>query len=326
MSAELFVSIDLDGLHHHLRGYGASAASVRSRSDAVMARAVPRFLELFAELGVRATFFAIAEEAPASAAALRRIVDAGHEIASHSVTHPLPFAAIPTAAMRQEVGRSKSILEQVCGVPVSGFRAPGFGVPPRLLETVAAAGYAYDSSVVPSPLYVLQLLWLALLRRSGQWREVRQALRYGVTPRRPHRLSSGLWELPVLVTPILRLPVYHTVRLALGAPLFNLFLAAAGADLYAQYVFHGIDLLAREEIDEALLGHPGVGLSAAQKRTIAAESLRRLLSGRRSLRLDEFAGEAEAQGSTTATPIGRGAAARSIFTLETTERDSADKT
>lgn len=324
MSAELFVSVDLDGLQHHLRGYGAARASTSPESDAVLALALPRFLDLFARLGVRATFFAIAEDAAAGASHLRRAVDAGHEIASHSLTHPLPFTSLPQAALRDEVERSKDVLQQACGVAVRGFRAPGFGVSPYLLGSLAAAGYAYDSSVVPSPSQLLQVVWFDLVRGTPPGRGWRHSIRYAFSRRAPYRHAQGVWELPITVTPLLRIPVYHTPRLALGPACFR-WLAASITGAYAQYLFHGIDLLDAAEVDAALLGHPGSRLPLAEKLAIAEESLRLLLRGRTPRRLDELAGVAAAQGSTTATPIGRGAAARSILTLASRDLDSGDK-
>ena len=80
------VSVDLDGLrcYHEIHSIGQVADPL-----AIYTVALPRFLELFEETGVRATFFVIAAdlEHEKIAAAARRIRDAGHEVASHTYRH-----------------------------------------------------------------------------------------------------------------------------------------------------------------------------------------------------------------------------------------------
>ena len=108
-------------------------------------------LELFAEAGVTGTFFTlgwIAERAPAM---MRRIAEAGHEIASHGWAHERVFR-LGAEAFREDLARSRKVLEDVSGTSVQGYRAPSFSIDARTpwaYEVLAEAGYAYSSSVAP---------------------------------------------------------------------------------------------------------------------------------------------------------------------------------
>ena len=110
-----------------------------------------RLLQTFDEFGVKATFFVLGWVAERFGDLVRRISDAGHEIASHGYAHRLIYDQTATA-FREDVRRAKSILEQATGVQVRGFRAPSYSVTPRTLwaiDILIEEGYAYDSSVFP---------------------------------------------------------------------------------------------------------------------------------------------------------------------------------
>jgi hypothetical protein len=285
VSPELSVSVDLDGIHHHLRGYGIPAE--RSAPFPIWERAVPRFLELFARLGLRATFFVIAEDARDQAAALRGMARAGHEIGSHSLTHALPFAGLAPAALEREVRGSREALEAALGAPVRGFRAPGWSVSHAVIAAVEKAGYAYDSSIFPSPAYVAALL--SMRRRLGGAVKVDLAdsLRFAFSRRGPYRLG-GLWEIPVTVTRWLRIPYYNTLDAVLGARVFDRLGASfARRGEPVHFALHGVDLLEHAEIDPRLHGHPGAARDAASKAARAEETLARLLRTHRPVVLGE---------------------------------------
>jgi peptidoglycan/xylan/chitin deacetylase (PgdA/CDA1 family) len=291
MSGELSLSIDLDGIHHHLRGYGQAAE--RPEANVIYEKAVPRYLDLFAKLDVRATFFSIAEDAPDHADVLRAAVAAGHEIGSHSLTHPLPFDALDDTALEREVSGSRETLEDALETPVCGFRAPGFSISPRVLHQVRRAGYAYDSSVFPSPAYLAALL--SMKRRLGGRVRIRplRALRYALSRRLPAR-RDGLWEIPLSVTPWIRMPYYQTLDPVLGRALFDrLTRYMAGRSEPLHYTLHGIDLVAPGEMDERLLHHPGASAPLDEKTGRMAETLAVLLRSHRNVRLcDRYAAEA----------------------------------
>jgi len=108
-------------------------------------------LDLFTELGVTGTFFTLGWVAQRHPALIRRIVDQGHEIASHGWDHRRVFR-MDRAAFAEDLATSRKMIEDAAGVAVTGYRAPSFSIDARTLwahEELAAQGYAYSSSVAP---------------------------------------------------------------------------------------------------------------------------------------------------------------------------------
>lgn len=114
-------------------------------------RNIDRLLELYDEADTKCTFFTLGWVAERYPKLIRRIVDDGHELASHGYDHKR-VTSLTHDAFREDVVRTKGILEQISGSPVRGYRAPSFSIG---LEAAWAhpileeAGYAYSSSVYP---------------------------------------------------------------------------------------------------------------------------------------------------------------------------------
>lgn len=110
-----------------------------------------RLLSIFDEAGVHATFFVLGWVAERKPGLVRRIVSAGHEIASHGYGHLLVYEQRPDE-FREDVRRAKSVLEAACGQPVRGYRAPSFSITLRslwALDVLIEEGFAWDASVFP---------------------------------------------------------------------------------------------------------------------------------------------------------------------------------
>lgn len=110
-----------------------------------------RLLDLLAAHHTRATFFTLGWIAEKLPHLVRRIAEAGHEIASHGYWHRKVTTLSPEA-FREDVRESKSRIEGVTGQPCLGFRAPSFSIRPGMewaLEILVEEGYRYDSSVFP---------------------------------------------------------------------------------------------------------------------------------------------------------------------------------
>ena len=108
-------------------------------------------LDPFAQAGVTATFFTLGWVAERYPALMRRIADAGHEVASHGYDHARVFTFTPEQ-FRADLRKSRAILEDTSGQKVSGYRAPSFSIDPRTPwahPILAEEGYAYSSSVAP---------------------------------------------------------------------------------------------------------------------------------------------------------------------------------
>lgn len=114
-------------------------------------RNTDKVMQLFADRGVKATFFTLGWIAERHPALIRRIVDAGHELASHGFAHFRATDQTPDE-FRADVRRTKMLLEEVGGVAVQGYRAASFSIGAGnlwALEVLAEEGYHYSSSIYP---------------------------------------------------------------------------------------------------------------------------------------------------------------------------------
>jgi polysaccharide deacetylase family protein (PEP-CTERM system associated) len=110
-----------------------------------------RVLALFAECGVKATFFVLGWVAERHPELIRTIVRSGHELASHGYDHTRAIY-MDESVFRADVQRTKEILEQVAGVRVRGYRAPSYSIDARnlwALDVLQHVGYEYSSSIYP---------------------------------------------------------------------------------------------------------------------------------------------------------------------------------
>jgi len=150
---------------------------VERNTDAVLA--------MFGEAGVRGTFFTLGWIAARYPALIRRIADAGHEIASHGWDHLRVFRMTPKQ-FADDLNRSRAAIEDAAGQQITGYRAPSFSIDlrtPWAHTVLAEAGYAYSSSVAP------------VLHDHYGWPE---APRFAFRP----LADSGLIELPVTTVKI----------------------------------------------------------------------------------------------------------------------------
>jgi polysaccharide deacetylase family protein (PEP-CTERM system associated) len=189
---------------------------VEANTDAVLA--------LFAESGVHATFFTLGWVAHRYPALIRRIVDAGHEIASHGWDHQRVFT-MDAGLFRADLARARAAIEDAAGQRVTGYRAPSFSIDQRTPwahAMLAEEDYAYSSSVAP------------LAHDHYGWRD---APRFAFRP----LPDSALLEVPVTVAQ------FGTRRVATGGGFFRLLPAALmdfavrqvnAADHPAMFYFH----------------------------------------------------------------------------------------
>lgn len=149
-----------------------------------------RLLDLFKRHGVQATFFVVSEFAERYPDLIRTIADEGHEIASHTASHP-SLTSVASAEKRAELQDSKRTLEEITGRSVVGFRAPTFQLDDEVYSLLAEEGYTYSSSVmlsVPIPGFYSNDFAFA-------------------DPTRITTPTKELVELPLAVSPGLRVPV-----------------------------------------------------------------------------------------------------------------------
>jgi polysaccharide deacetylase family protein (PEP-CTERM system associated) len=111
-------------------------------------RAITRLL---GERGVQGTFFVLGWIAQREPDLVRELDAGGHEIASHGWDHRR-VTRQSRDEFRRSIRSSKSLLEDLTGKPVRGFRAPSFSIVPGLewaLDLLIEEGYEYDSSLMP---------------------------------------------------------------------------------------------------------------------------------------------------------------------------------
>ena len=135
-------------------------------------------LELFDRFSVKATFFILGSVAQKYPDTVKAIARAGHEIASHGMTHS-SVNAMTMEEFKKTAADSKKLLSDVSGCEPAGYRAPTFSIYTRerlYMEALKKAGYRYDSSLYPLALF------------SGRR-----------IPRRPHEILPGFWEYPLSV-------------------------------------------------------------------------------------------------------------------------------
>lgn len=110
-----------------------------------------RILDLLAEYEVRGTFFVLGWVADQYPDLVRRIADAGHELASHSFWHRLVYELTPDS-FREDLRNSKRAIEDAAGVAVTSYRAPSFSITQKSiwsLDVLVEEGFTSDSSIFP---------------------------------------------------------------------------------------------------------------------------------------------------------------------------------
>jgi polysaccharide deacetylase family protein (PEP-CTERM system associated) len=158
----------------------AVARSSWDRRESRVCRNTERLLELLDAAQVRATFFVLGWVAERFPGLVRRIVEGGHELASHSYEHRLVYTQT-RREFREDLHRSRLALEHAGGCSVVGYRAPSYSITRQSLwaiDVLIEEGYVYDSSIYP-------------IRHD----------RYGIPgwSREVHRIdrpAGAIWELP----------------------------------------------------------------------------------------------------------------------------------
>ncbi len=126
----------------------------RSEWESFPSRVEPstdKVLALLADQSVHATFFVLGWVAQRYPGLVRRIAAAGHEVASHGFAHIRVMEQAPDG-FREDVRKTRLLLEDISGEPVRGYRAASFSIDrrtPWAFEILGEEGYAYSSSIYP---------------------------------------------------------------------------------------------------------------------------------------------------------------------------------
>ena len=158
-----------------------------------------KVLDLFSEMNIRATIFVVGDVAKNHPEIINKAVKDGHEIGLHSHKH-IPLQLLTPDEFEQELTGAKTLLQEISGLEINGFRAPTMSLTHKTrwaVPILKRVGFTYSSSVLPAknPLYG----WDGL-------------------PRHPFRWLNSVIEFPCPVTNILGFTIPY-----LGGAYFRLF-------------------------------------------------------------------------------------------------------
>lgn len=100
---------------------------------------------------IKATFFILGWVAERYPNLVKKIHGSGHEVASHGYSHKVIYNQ-SQKEFRQDIRKSKQILEDLTGVEILGYRAPTYSITEETLwalNILKDEGYSYDSSIFP---------------------------------------------------------------------------------------------------------------------------------------------------------------------------------
>ena len=274
------VSLDLDNLWSYLKIHGNDAWKDRPSYLDVF---VPYVLKVLDRLDLKITFFIVGMDAAdeRNHAALRSIVDAGHEVGNHSFEHEPWLHTYTREQLVEEIERTDRAIESATGRRPVGFRGPGYSWCPELLSVLEERGHGFDASTLPTylgPLARMYYFWTAKL--TPEEREQRKSLygklSDGLRPVKPYywQLKDGkhLLEIPVTTMPIFKAPFHFSYLLYLAKFSESLMMAYLHTALgicrltgtEPSFLLHPLDVIGGDQIPD-LKFFPGMDVSSARK-------------------------------------------------------------
>jgi polysaccharide deacetylase family protein (PEP-CTERM system associated) len=113
---------------------------------------VDRILEELDTHKLKASFFCLGWLAEKHPQVIKKIHKQGHHIGCHSYQHQLAYK-FTKDQFRNDTNRAKKLLEDVTGVAINAYRAPGFSITKKNIsyfEIISDLGFLYDASVFPA--------------------------------------------------------------------------------------------------------------------------------------------------------------------------------
>ncbi|WP_295957135.1 XrtA system polysaccharide deacetylase [Rhodoferax sp.] len=112
---------------------------------------IDKILQMLDISGTKATFFTLGWIAERYPQMVKKIVQEGHELASHGYGHERA-SDLSKKDFFSDVQSAKNLLEDISGIQIKGYRAPSFSINQGNLwayDSLLAAGYKYSSSIYP---------------------------------------------------------------------------------------------------------------------------------------------------------------------------------
>jgi len=264
------VQVDLDPLYlafPHTPRFAFERQEASIHTDAL-----PRYLDLFREFGIKATFFVVGRdlEHPVGRAGVARLLEEGHEAANHTYSHE-SFNGADTAAKLRDIDRFEEVFAACFpGVALSGFKAPCYAIDEAVLAHLDGR-YLYDSSMISVSVAPLLRQYY---RRQGATVHPLNWGRPGhlLAPRTPYRCNparissrgnSRILLLPVTTSPLLALPMHFSFVNIFGFNYFMMNFKALNVSSpgYCNFAFHAVDLFEAPES----AGRPGLSRPLGQR-------------------------------------------------------------
>ena len=249
------LSLDLDNQWSYMKTHGdAGWEALPSYLDIV----VPRVLEMLRKRNLTITWFIVGQDAALdkNRAALKRIVEAGHEIGNHSFHHEPWLHLYSEEQIREEFEKAERAIADATGAKPIGFRGPGFSLSPTVLKVLKDRGYEYDCSTFPTFLGPIAR-WYYFAKSKGLSDEERNKraqlfgkFREGFKPLKAYEwpLANGpLTEIPVTTMPIFKVPIHLS---------YVLYLAGYSKFIAKSYFKWALRLCKLTGVEPSILLHP----------------------------------------------------------------------
>lgn len=264
---------------------------------------VPRILETLKRAGLRITFFVVGKDASLekNAAALRQIVEAGHEIANHSHMHEPWLHLYSQAELEADFDQAEAAILAATGRRPCGFRGPGFSTSPAVRAELRRRGYTYDASLFPTVMGPVARAYFFMTSRLPKEEKARRkglygGLRTAFTPLNPYEIEPGLREIPVTTLPLFRTPVHLSYLLFLArfsAPAARLYwrltlLLCRLTGTAPSLLLHPTDFLDATDVPEMSF-FPAMNVPSAQKVELVRHTLSTLRQHWNVLAMDQVA-------------------------------------
>lgn len=145
------ISVDLEDWYH-IGGFDSSIIQKNWKEYRPRLEGnVSTIINLFKQYNTQATFFIVGIIARDNPELIRRIVNAGHEVATHGFSHQRIFDMTPEEFER-DLLQSKDTIEKASGRKILGYRAPEWSLKKSniwALDILKKHGFCYDASAVP---------------------------------------------------------------------------------------------------------------------------------------------------------------------------------
>ena len=178
-----FLTVDVEDWFQVENLKGAINREDWSRYDLRVVNNTQKLLKLLRKYNIKVTFFVLGWVAERVPELILEIHQEAHEIASHGYSH-LSLCKMTPHQFRNDIVKSKKILEMIINVPIYGYRAPNFSIKDWAIEILREEGFRYDSSFYPTSLkYRYGFLNL---------KDFKNVNKYGI-----YVSSKGFYEFPV---------------------------------------------------------------------------------------------------------------------------------